>query len=235
MTAIIADILKETLSELDWIERFAGMVTPATRPVFVTVEGGQQVVTGYETFPVACDVNEAQCWEGGQYKTLMPDGGKGAVAFFTESSGVSLKDYGGPKHNELTFSFELKFLCWVNTRRLTSELTGGTCNVAGRVAPYVISRFWGQHSAADVYGPSSPEAAAFQRIEVKSIRQLPKTPDMFSPFTFASPGDRRGLFLYPYDYFGLVVGGQFVMNRACLPDLYEAPFVFTDPATCIDT
>ena len=48
MNAIIANILKQKLSNLDWIERFGGMVTQATKPVFVTVDG-QQVITGYKT------------------------------------------------------------------------------------------------------------------------------------------------------------------------------------------
>ena len=59
MNAIIANILKQKLSNLDWIERFGGMVTQATKPVFVTVDG-QQVITGYKTYPVSCWVNEAE-------------------------------------------------------------------------------------------------------------------------------------------------------------------------------
>ena len=48
---------------------------------------------------------------------------------------------------------------------------------------------------------------------------------MFLPFTFATDGDKRGLFIWPYDYFGLQLTGTFVINRNCLPSLYTAPFV----------
>ena len=227
MNAIIANVLKQKLSNLDWIERFGGMVTQATKPVFVTVDG-QQVITGYKTYPVSCWVNEADCWNDGVYNDFAPDSRKSAIAFFTDSGGVSLREQGGPGNNELIFSFELRFLCWMNTSRLGSDITAGRCDVSGRVVPYVISQFFGTHSAAAVYGADSPETTAFQRIEVKGVRQLPKSPSIFDPFSF----DNRGLFLFPYDYFGLVISGIFTMNKHCLPALYDAPFVATD-ADCV--
>lgn len=219
MTAAIADILKSKLVNLPWIERFAGLVTPATRPLITTGADGVQVVAGYQVCPVACDVNAANCWENGKYKLLEPDSTKTAIAFFTDNGGATFKEIQGPKNAYLVFSFDLKFLCWLNLERIGQELTYGHCNVSGRLAPLVMKQFYGCHSAFGKFDGAAEEEA-LQSIEVTSLSQYAKTSAIFQPFTFAVEGEKRGLFMYPYDYFGIRIGGTFRVNVKCLEDVF---------------
>ena len=216
MTSVIADILKSKIANLAWIERFGGMVSQATRPEIVTVNN-EQVVKGYQTYPVACGVNMENCWETGLFKHFEPDSTKSAVAFFADNGGVTLKDVLGPMRAGLLFQFDLKFLMWMNTKRLGQNITGGSCLPSGIVAPYIIQQLFGDHSPVGLFG-GGPEEEVFQAMEVTSIRELTKSSSMFEPFTFASDGARRGLFISPYDYFGLSITGTFIINRNCLPE-----------------
>lgn len=224
MIGVIANVLKTRLAALDWIERFGGLVTEAKRPRIVTGADGVQVVTGYDIFPVACDVNAANCWETGLYKYFMPDSTKSAIAFFTDLSGAQLERTEGAKERFLLMSFSVRFLLWGNTKRLGDDVTGGACNMSGRVAPYVIAQMWGKHNVSDAYASNTPEFDAYKNIEVLKIGQPVKSPSLFAPFTFAADGENRGLFLHPYDYFALNISGTFLLNKDCLPALYAGAF-----------
>ncbi len=202
MVSAIATVLKSKLSNLLWVDRFGGLVVPATRAQIVTGADGVQVVTGYQTYPVACDVNAADCWEKGLYKHFEPDSKKQAIAYFLDDSGVSLRSSEGPKNAVLKFNFSLRLVFWMNVARLGQGFTGGGCNLSGRVAPYVMAQLWGNHTAFAKFD-AGVEEEIYREIEVSGMQQLPKTPAIFSPFTFATDGEKRGLFLYPYDYFGI--------------------------------
>lgn len=226
MISAIADVLKSKLSNLPWVERFGGLVSMATRPVVQHGADGAQIVTGYQTYPVACDVNEANCWENSLYKHFEPDSTKGAIAFFVDNGGVNLKSVDGPKAASLKFSFDVKLLFWMNLKRLGETITDNQCNASARVVPYVMAQLFGAHTATGIFS-GGIEEDIYLGIEVTGIKQLQKNPSMFQPFTFATDGEKRGLFLYPYDYFGLAISGTFVINKDCLPALYSGDFEFT--------
>lgn len=222
MVGAIATVLKSKLDNLPWLDRFGGLVSMATRPVLTQGADGVQVVTGYQVYPVACGVNAAACWENGVYKHFEPDATKGAIAFFVDNGGAIMRGYEGPKNANLIFTFDLKFLCWLNLPRLGFDLTDNQCEVSGKLAPYVMAQFWGQHSAFGKF-EGGVEEGMFLDIEVNSISQFQKNPSVFQPFTFATDGDKRGLFIYPYDYFALRVGGTFRVNVKCLQDAFFSP------------
>lgn len=228
MIAAIADVLKSKLVNLPWLERFGGLVNMATRPIVTQGADGVQVVTGYQVYPVACDVNAANCWETGVHKHFEPDSSKAAIAFFVDNGGATFREVQGPKLANIILTFDIKFLCWLNLGKLGPALTDGHCNVSGRLAPLVMAQFWGCHTAFGKFD-GGPEEEALRGIEVTSISQYQKTASVFQPFTFAVDGDRRGLFLYPYDYFALRIGGKVEVNVKCLEDVFYAPSDY-----CID-
>lgn len=240
MVSVIADILKSQLTDLDWIERFGGLVVPATRAVTTQGADGAMVVTGYQSYPVACDVNVENCWESGKFKHFEPDSSKSAIAYFVDNGGAALQAIEGPKNAYLKCSFDIRFLCWMNLKRLGEQITDSSCYASGRVVPYVIAQFMNAGSniaftAAQieaVFGVGYIQASAFQEVQVTGFRQLRREPSMFAPFTFATDGEKRGLFIWPYDYFGIQLTGTYVVNRNCLADLYTPPFVAT-AAACL--
>lgn len=211
MINAVGEILKSKLVPLTWLERLGGVVETAVKPNFVTGDGGAQIKTGELVYPVACGTTDAACWNEGKYKFFTPDSSVTAVAFFRDTAGVAVQSV---LHDNarIRYSFELQFLCWLNLKKLGVI----ECNFSEKVAPYVVGRLWGDHSATDVFD-GGIEEDIYQQITVNRIRQLPKSPAMFQPYTFATDG--RGLFLYPYDYFGLAVSGTFDININCLPEL----------------
>jgi len=44
--------------------------------------------------------------------------------------------------------------------------------------------------------------------------------------------DKQAMFIWPYDYFALQIQGTFIVNRFCLSDLYDPPFV-ADESICL--
>jgi len=228
MIAAIADILKDTLTGLDWIERFAGLVVEAKKPTTVTGGDGQTLVTGWQSWPIACDVNAEKCFENQQkLKWFVPDSSVSAVAYFVDNGGcVSLGfDDNTPNRGGLVYRFNLKFVCWMNMKRLGDAITSGECYAADKVVPYVIASFHNPRTAAQVFGANTVKALAYRRIEITNVTQLQKTPQLFAPFSFWNLPDKQAMFIWPYDYFSLQIQGTFVVNRFCLADLYEPPFV----------
>jgi len=217
MNAVIAEVLKANLENLQWMERFGGLVFPYQVAQFKTDAEGKQVITGYQVYPVACEVNLENCYETGTIMHFEPDSTKSAIGFFVDNGGVTLKSVEGPKNATLKFAFDLKFLCWMNTARLGSSITAGLCQPSGRIAPYVVAEMFGEQSAVGVFA-GGIEESIFYNIEVTGVRELTKTPAMFEPFSFARWGVDRGLFTTPYDYFGLQIQGTFTVNKNCLPD-----------------
>lgn len=215
MVSKIADILKARIAELTWIERFGGLCVQAIRSDFKNDGTGNMVKIGDQIYPVACDVNAEKCWEDGKYKYFMPDASLSAVAFFVDNGGVDFVSTEGPKQARLRMKFNLKFLCWVNLAKLGQT----DCNLSGVVAPYVIAKLHGPQTGTDV----------LKAVNVTQIRQLIKLPSMFAPFTFEKDGANKGLFLYPYNYFGLSISGTFDIEKNCLPPLFP-DLEFTDPA-----
>jgi len=217
MLAVIADVLKESLSSLEWLERFGGLVSQAVKPDLVQGADGVMVSKGNLIYPVACGVNANNCWESGLFKHLEPDSRKSAIAFFMDNGGVTLKAVEGPKMAHLRFEFDLKLVFWLNVERLGESVTNNECQPSGRISPYVISKLFGSHTAVGLFG-GGIEESVFQAIEVTRVRELTKTPSMFEPFTFAKDWVKN-LFIYPYDFFGLSIQGEFIVNRACLEEM----------------
>ena len=217
MTSAIANILLDRIGELPWMERYTGLVTTAVMPKKKADSLGNLTKSSEtQTYAVACDVEAEKCWETDIYKYLFPDNTVKSVAFFTDAGGTVSATVTGPKKNTLNFTFDLKFLCWMNLKRLGIE----GCNASALAVPEIIARIFGLKDT-----PAGPYNGIYQNVEVLRVRELVKSPSIFEPFFFAKEGERRGLFLYPYDYFGLQISGSFSF---CLPNVPELEIVETE-------
>lgn len=230
MVAAIADILKARLSTLDWIERFGGLVIEAKKADTRRADNGDVITVGWQSWPVACDVNAERCFEDhAKLKWFVPESTLSAVAYFVDNGGTSFVgiDEFTPKRGGLVYRFNLKFVCWMNMKRLGDAITSGECWATDKLVPYVIAEFVGTepNAATTVFGANTPKALAYRQVEVTSVSQLTKSPQLFAPFSFWNMPDKQAMFMWPYDYFALQIQGTFILNRFCLADLYEPPFV----------
>lgn len=232
MVAAIADILKSRLSALDWIERFGGLVIEAKKADTRIGDKGEIITVGWQSWPVACDVNAERCFEDqAKLKWFIPESSLAAIAYFVDSGGTQFVGLDGitPKRGGLVYRFNLTFVCWMNMKRLGDAITSGECWAADKLVPYVIAEFFGDYTAAEIAavfgGADTPKAKAYKQVEVTSVTQLRKSPQIFAPFSFWNLPDKQAMFVWPYDYFALQIQGTFILNRFCLPELYEPPFV----------
>lgn len=230
MVAAIADILKAQLSGLDWIERFGGLVIEAKRPDTRKADNGDTVIVGWQSWPVACDVNAERCFEDhAKLKWFIPESSLSAVAYFVDNGGCQMVGFDEftPNRGGLIYRFNLKFVCWMNMKRLGDAITSGECWAADKLVPYVVAEFLGTApgAATVVFGADTPKARAYKQVEVTSVSQVQKSPQVFAPFSFWNLPDKQAMFVWPYDYFALSIQGTFILNRFCLGELYEPPFV----------
>lgn len=221
MLHAVTEVLKSAIADTVWLERFGGLVTRAVKPLFIDAPDGTKLQTGTWTAPVSCEVNEENCWEGDKlYKYFEPDSNKAAVGFFDDAGGVSFVKVDQPKAAWLVFKFNVRFLCWLNLKRLNADFVG--CNFSALASGELVSKFYGRHSSVGLFAGGAEETA-FQGIEVTGITQPIKTPAIFEPFSFAKQQEAKGLFLYPYDYFALNLTGTFAVNKNCFPQLFTEP------------
>ena len=226
MISAIAEILKARIGELPWVERYGGLVVPATKPAFKTNQTtGASELSTPQVYAIGCDVNNERCWETGTYKYLHPSDDMASIAFFMDNGGCSVKSVSGPKSAFITYTFDVRFLCWMNVKKLGFD----DCNLSALAVPDIIGKLMGRQNAGD----GSAYADIYRNINVTGVRQLVKSPTMFQPFYFATEGAKRGIFLFPYDYFGLSITGTFDINKNCIPPLVAEDFSFPNSTTVI--
>ena len=92
MISAIAEILKARIGELPWVERYGGLVVPATKPAFKTNQTtGASELSTPQVYAIGCDVNNERCWETGTYKYFHPSDDMASIAFFMDNGGCSVK------------------------------------------------------------------------------------------------------------------------------------------------
>lgn len=213
----VAKVLRNSLASLTWVERFGGLVVSATRTIYGKTDDGGQVAIGTETWPVGCGVSLDACFTANGYTFFAPDAKLAAVAFFVDDGGASLVKMEGAKDGFAVFSFNLRLLVWLNGKRLNDD----ACGLSGRAAPYVMAQLLGSHNILLAFPSPAIERNILKSVTVQKVRQLPKSPTNFAPFSFSEQFD-KGYFLAPFDYFAIGIQGEFVIAPKCLPE-YLAP------------
>jgi hypothetical protein len=102
MNSKIAEILKDQVSGLSWIDKIAGLV----RPVTYTDKAGTK-----KTMPVYYRDNPTLC-DPGDYTDLVPDSSKMSILYF-EDGGMDVAN-AGCMFIDITSS--LKLVCWCNLK-----------------------------------------------------------------------------------------------------------------------
>jgi hypothetical protein len=198
----VADILKQKVDDLQLFPTVAGLVTVFEKPRFISAADGARVQNGTDVFPIACD---GDMQDETKYTYYIPESERGGVCFFTEAGPTNFVAEAGPKGNELEYSFTLRFLAWYNLESAAIA----QCSYGHILIPAIIKQFHGRHgnTCAD---------SAVSAVHVTGVSVLQKQPEIFNPFTFVANGRERGLFIAPYDYFGLQITGTFILKVGCV-------------------
>jgi hypothetical protein len=194
---------------MEWIDRYAGLVQSISRDVPVQVDGDYQIGTT-ETFPIACDVDQAQCWESGTYLDLVPNDRYKSVAYWEDLTGLQYAGqvvrFAGNRHL-YGYEAKLRLVVWVNAKKM--GLTG--CDMMGPIIQDAI-RVINGISKKDITSPIKVKRLnlTFDGTVVKDHRSI------FGSYSY---GQQSALFMYPWDFFAINVRCQMMLSDDCLSAL----------------
>lgn len=205
MNADLANIIKEYLEPLNFVDKITGLVRPLIKTDVVEVFNddnekiGEQIIK--KVFPVSCDVTHKQCFEEGHYADLVPNDEYISIIYF-EDRGTVLTGTQGRLHN---YTSGLRLVCWLNMERFDTS----ACSISAPVIAAIVK--------AIPTGTFNADGTAYQRISVQLASILPKTSAIFGAYTYNE--ETNQYLLYPYDYFAIDLNVSFSIHDNCIETL----------------
>lgn len=201
MNQAVADIIKEHIENLDFVDKIAGLVST----VYMDVSDKDNNLV-QKAFPIACCVTAEDCKEGA-YNDLMPNSQYDTVIYF-EDGGVT---FNKSESNWKYYTSTLKLVCWINVAKILSDTckTGTKCTRSAHIITEIIRAL-----------PTFPEDhTPFHRFYSEVIGQEIRDNSIFGKYTF----DEKHVqyLMYPYDYFALTIRTDFAicMDSDVVPDV----------------
>jgi len=199
MNQAIAEIIKEYVETLSFVDKIAGLVS--TQSMTITGEDGVKVIKRY---PVACCTTADDC-KAGAYNDLTPNSQYKSVIYF-EDGGLSFERYAG---NFKYYKSNLRLVAWLNVQKILEEdCESSQCT-------------YSSHAIADIIRilPEFPQNIdPFTRVYIEVTGQVIRDNSIFSKYTYNEL--QTQYLLSPYDYFALEITTTFGI---CLPgtSVYE--------------
>ena len=200
MTRLIEQAFSADVQALAFIERYGALA----RPTELYIPAGNQSLL--KTFPISCNVSATDCLETGKYTQLVPNDAYKSVCWF-EETGDAPTEISGPKAKTATAVQNMRFVCWLNLKRLGYDDCQGTT----RFELAVIKALSGARSFT-VDGITG-------RIDVTrtSIIQQDRA-RIFGRYSFAESRN-DAVFFWPYGFFAVDLVCRVMVGVGCIDDL----------------
>lgn len=194
MNTALAEVLRNQVKDLPFVDRIAGMVRPVIK---IDSDGNGAKVR--KVFPVACDVTEADCNSNSRWTDLVPSTQYKSIIYF-EDGGSRLQNKQAGGYN---FRSSIKLVCWLNQKKL-----GYTdCSVSSQAVLSIIKVLpFG-------YWNSEP----FTRAIIVDIQELEKSSVIFGRYTYSE--ETNQYLMFPYDYFCIQIVTEFHVTKACIESM----------------
>lgn len=197
MTNDIAEILKDKIAGLPFVDRITGLVK--TLSFRETLENGSSKLKSY---PIACNVTAGDCVNTGKYQDLVPNSSKKSVIYFEEAGGTIMTGVNGKLMN---FRSNIRLVCWLNLKKM--GLTD--CQWSSTAVLQVIREL------SDLITPANYDSK-YIHLKVTAISEAEKSVAIFSRYTYDEPVNQY--LIYPFDYFALNITIEFSVNKNCIQD-----------------
>jgi len=201
MNQAIANIIKEHIEDLDFVDKIAGL----TAVTYFDIKGADGNLV-QKSFPIACCVTADDCKEGA-YNDLMPNSAYKSVIYF-EDKGISFTK---SESNWKYYTSNLRLVAWLNIEKLTESgycKSENPCTYAAHVITEIIRAL-----------PQFPaNISPFDQVYFNVTSQEVRSNSIFSAYTY---DEKHSQYLMaPYDYFSLEILTTFAI---CLTgrDVYE--------------
>jgi len=185
----LADILKDQIDSLTWIDKIAGLVQTAN----IRVKSGE--TTTDKSYPISCNITQEACLKGA-YQDLAPDSKKKSVVYF-EDKGISFDRQEG---NRLFYKSSLLLVCWLNLKLIQGETCDSNVTDCGSSGDYVLDII----KSFD-YKPFN--SGGFYGITVHPPSQEVRDVSIFSKYSYNETATQY--LMFPYDYFALSFETEF--------------------------
>jgi len=196
MNAIIANILKSKLSEIEFVDKKAGLVHTAEKPEPTDVEGAFMV----RKFPISNDVDYEECFNSGAFKDLIPNSKSKGILYFEDQGSVPIEGRTGSQN----YRSKLRLVCWINNRMIQG-------NNSEPIAHLLINQIR-QSLEIGYFNENN-----ISRIRVSSTNIVSNDLKLFSKYTY--PSESLKYLMFPYEAFGIDLSVEFSIGQSCLPDM----------------
>lgn len=189
MVTDIADIIKECIEDLPFVDVIAGMVK--TLEVSTEGDNGRTII---KRLPVALNATHDEC-DQSTYQTLVPDFSKKSIIYF-EDRGSSFLE----RRSDIQF-FEsrLRLVCWLNVNKLGYNTL---------ISPQIIKEILKVIPLNIFNHPPS-----YQRISIRVENEETKDSNIFSRYTYDEKVSQY--LMFPADYFALNLKVNYAVNLFC--------------------
>ncbi len=180
MNVNIANILRDKINTLNWIERCSGLVRDYVK--VDTINQGDKLVRIRKTFPVSCELTNDEC-ASGKYLDLVPDSRKRSIIYFEDfgSRPVSFD------RNKIQWESNVRLICWVNMNLFNTN----ACSISPALIVDVLKSIpKGRFNESD-----------HTNILIRFNGEIPKDSRIFSRYSYDEAVN--GYLLFPFDYFAL--------------------------------
>jgi hypothetical protein len=202
MNQAIADIIKNHIFNLSFVDKIAGL----TSVTYFDVPGKDGVLV-QKSFPIACCVSADDCKEG-RYNELMPDSKYKTVIYF-EDMGIT---FVRRESNWKYYTSNLRLVCWINIEKLINSgvcKSEVPCTYAAHIIAQIIRAL-----------PEFPEnISPFDQVYSEVVNEEIRSNSIFAAYTY---DEKHSQYLMaPYDYFALEIRTDFAI---CMKgtDVYDS-------------
>jgi len=154
MNAKIAEILKDEISSLAWIEKIAGLVKPVT---YKDKSGEEKTMPVYTSDTDLCHISH--------YEDFCPDSKKKSIVYF-EDQGMDVLNAGC---NYIDIETNLRIVCWCNLKLINPEYSDAILlklDIIKNITQNPANNDW------------------VTKIDVQFEGEETKSPDIFSDYTY---------------------------------------------------
>lgn len=195
MNQTIANIIKDYIDDLDFVDKIAGLVS--TTYLSITDDKGVKVT---KSFPISCTTTANDCKEG-LYNDLCPDSRYKTIIYF-EDGGVTFNKHEGVFK---CFTSKLRLVCWINILKLEGEVcpSGDPCTASADIIKKILCAL-----------PTHPvNVSPFATVFPVVTNQVIRSNAIFSQYSYNEK--QTQYLMYPYDYFALEISTDFCI---CMTD-----------------
>lgn len=212
MIFLFEQALRSTITGLNFIERYGGIVRPVTQ-----VREGEEDRRYSDTFPVSRYVSVSDCFNSGMYRDLIPDESYKSVAYWEQRGNGDIRQ-GGPKGNQWQATQDMRFVCWLNFKKL--GLTN--YDATDQLELYLIERVHTQN------GQTQSVSGYTFRTGITRFRPVERSPRVvFASYTY---DEMEWAFSWPYGFFAVDFTIQAELAAGCI----TTPSLGTE-ITCVET